>query len=75
MQAVVLPERQRGMSKPTTKRAVRILKHLGTVPCVAACTACSMQFTAPLSTLPRVTDAQPNLQEQFDRHKFERTGF
>jgi len=52
-----------------TKRAVRIVKHLGTVPCVAACTACGKQFTAPLSTLRRVTDAQASLQEQFDRHK------
>jgi hypothetical protein len=54
-----------------TKRAVRIVKHLGPVPCVAACTACGRQFTAPLSTLARVTDAQANLQEQFDRHKCE----
>jgi len=52
-----------------TKRAVRIVKHLGSVPCVAACTACGKQFTAPLSVLKRVTDAQTNLQEQFDRHK------
>jgi hypothetical protein len=51
------------------KRAVKIVKHLGSVPCVAACTACGQQFTAPLSTLKRVTDAQTNLQEQFDRHK------
>jgi hypothetical protein len=52
-----------------TKRAVRIVKNLGPVPCVAACTACGQQFTAPLSTLPRVKDAQANLQEQFDQHK------
>ncbi len=42
---------------------------MGPVPCVAACTACGEQFTAPLSALRRVTDAQANLQEQFDRHK------
>jgi hypothetical protein len=54
-----------------TKRAVRIVKHLGMVPCVAACTACGKEFTAPLTTLRRVTDAQANLQEQFDRHTCE----
>ncbi|MGC2196910.1 MAG: hypothetical protein WA628_19705, partial [Terriglobales bacterium] len=54
-----------------TKRAVRIVKHLGPVPCVAACTACGRQFTAPLSTLARVTDAQANLQEQFEQHRCE----
>jgi hypothetical protein len=52
-----------------TKRAVRIVKHLGSVPCVAACTACGKQFTAPLNALRRVMDAQADLQEQFDRHK------
>jgi hypothetical protein len=57
-----------------TKRAVRIVKHLGSVPCIAACTACGKQFTAPLTTLPRVKDAQANLQQQFDRHKCEDEG-
>jgi hypothetical protein len=52
-----------------TKRAVRIVQHLGPVPCVAACTACGKKFTAPMSTLRRVTEAQANLQEQFDRHR------
>jgi hypothetical protein len=51
------------------KRAVRIVKMLGSVPCVAACTACGQQFTAPLSALKRLTDAQANLQQQFDRHQ------
>ena len=54
-----------------TERAVRIVKHLGSVPCIAACIVCGKQFTAPLSTLPRVKDAQANLQQQFDRHKCE----
>lgn len=56
-------------------RGVRIVKHLGSVPCIAACTACGKEFTAPLSTLRRVKDAQANLQKQYDRHKFERMGF
>jgi hypothetical protein len=51
------------------KRAVRIVKLVGSVPCVAACTACGQQFTAPVSVLKRLTDAQANLQEQFDRHQ------
>jgi hypothetical protein len=57
-----------------TERAVRIVKHLRSVPCIAACTACGTQFTAPLSTLSRVEDAQANLQQQFDRHKCENEG-
>jgi len=52
-----------------TERAVRIVKHLGSVPCIAACTACGKQFTASLSMRPRVKDAQANLQQQFDRHR------
>jgi hypothetical protein len=51
------------------KRAIRIVKHMGTVPVVAACTACGQEFQAPLSVLSRVTDAQASLQTQFDRHK------
>jgi hypothetical protein len=52
-----------------SKRAIRIVKHMGSVPCVAACTACGMEFKAPLSALARVKDAQANLQTQFDRHQ------
>ena len=51
------------------KRAVRIVKHLGPVPCVAACTLCGREFKAPLAALSRVTDAQADLQAQFDRHE------
>lgn len=54
--------------------AVRIVKHLGPVPCVAACTACGKQFTTPQSTLQRVREAQANLQQQFARHKHENEG-
>jgi len=39
--------------------------------CVAACIECGKQFAAPLSARRRVTDAQANLQQQFDRHKCE----
>lgn len=51
------------------KRAVRIVKHIGQVPVVAACTFCNQQFQAPTNTLPKVKQATASLQEQFDRHK------
>jgi len=51
------------------KRAVRIVKQIGAVPCVAACTACGQQFTAPVSLLRSVKDATDHLQQQFDRHQ------
>ena len=53
----------------TPKRAVRIVKHIGPVPCVAACTACGQQFQAPMPALRSVKDATENLQRQFDAHK------
>ena len=51
------------------KRAIRIVKHLGMVPCVAACTVCSKQFQAPLSALQKIAEATASLQKQFDLHK------
>jgi hypothetical protein len=51
------------------KRAVRIVKHIGPVPCVAVCTLCNQQFTAPTSTLSKLTEATASLQRQFDQHK------
>ncbi len=74
-EAAHLPVYDRSSGHPSirrelmTKRAFRKVKQVGSVPCVAACTACGKQFTAPLSTLSRVKDAQANLQQQFDRHK------
>jgi len=52
----------------TPKRAVRIVKHIGSTPCVAACTACGQQFQAPTSFLRSVNDATNSLQRQFDAH-------
>jgi hypothetical protein len=52
-----------------SKRALRIVKHLGGVPWVAACTSCGKEFKASLSALPRVKDAQSNLQAHVERHK------
>jgi hypothetical protein len=54
------------------KRSLRIVKHLGQVPCVAVCTYCRQQFDAPMSTLPRVKEAQASIQKQFDNHKCKR---
>jgi len=51
------------------KRAVRIVKHLGSVPVEAICTFCSRVFKAPVTTLSKLKDATENLQQQFDRHK------
>jgi hypothetical protein len=51
------------------KRTVRIVKHIGSVPVVAECTACREQFTAPTNTLRSVKEATENLQGQFDRHE------
>jgi hypothetical protein len=67
-------QRWRGESWPwetvfMPKRSLRIVKHLGQVPCVAVCTFCGQQFKAPMSTLPRVKEAQASIQKQFDRHK------
>ena len=53
------------------KRAIRIVKHIGQVPCIAVCTFCSQQFKAPTSTLPKVKAATASLQEQFDKHSCE----
>jgi hypothetical protein len=50
------------------KRAVRIVKHIGSVPCVAACTACGQQFQAPVTAL-NVKAATEYLQSQFDAHQ------
>jgi hypothetical protein len=51
------------------KRAIRIVKHIGATPCVAACTQCGQQFKAPTSDIRSVTDATASLQSQFDVHK------
>jgi hypothetical protein len=51
------------------KRAIRIVKHIGATPCVAACTHCSQQFKASTSDIRSVKDATASLQSQFDVHK------
>jgi hypothetical protein len=52
---------------PARKR--RVVKWLSTTPAIGVCEFCSKQFKVPLTQLTKTSDAQTNLQEQFDRHK------
>jgi len=51
------------------KRALRVVKHIGSTPCVAICIFCKREFKAPLTSLGNLSDATKSLQEQYDRHK------
>jgi hypothetical protein len=51
------------------RRVIRVTKWLGMVPAVAICAACNREFRVPLDSLKRLTEAQQNLQLQFDRHQ------
>jgi heterodisulfide reductase subunit B len=53
------------------KRAIRVVKWLGTTPAVAVCTACARNFNAPVDVLKSQPAAQDYLQKQFDQHKCE----
>ena len=54
------------------KRALRVVKHLGRIPALAACTVCGATFETPLGALVSVKDAEANLQQQFYGHKCDR---
>jgi hypothetical protein len=54
------------------KRALRLVKHLGRIPAVAACTVCGKAFEPPITALVNVKDAEASLQQQFYEHKCER---
>jgi hypothetical protein len=54
------------------KRALRLVKHLGRTPAVAACTVCGKTFEAPLISLLSFKTAEGSLQQQFYGHKCER---
>ena len=54
------------------KRALRIVKNLGRIPAVAACTVSAKTFEAPLGALVSVKDAEASLQQQFYGHKCDR---
>ena len=55
-----------------SKRSLRVVKWLSSTPAVGVCTACSKQFTVPMTALSKTKDAWVNLQQQFDQHKCER---
>jgi len=61
--------RVRGTLWRMSKRNIRVTKWLGTVPTAAICTSCNREFKVPLTELKKTSDAQQNLQMQFDRHK------
>lgn len=54
-----------------SKRTWRVLQWLSAIPTVGVCTDCDQEIKVffPMSALTRTTDAQANLQEQFDRHR------
>jgi hypothetical protein len=51
------------------KRNLRVVKWIGTVPAVAACTVCNREFTVPVGVLRSVVDAQETLRKQFAEHQ------
>ena len=55
------------MERPVrAKRTLRVIKWLSTTPAIGICTACMREFKVPMSSLTRTSDAQANLQGQFD---------
>ena len=51
------------------KRAIRIVKHIGSTPVIAACVACNQQFKAPTTAIRSVKEATDAIQKQFDAHE------
>jgi hypothetical protein len=51
------------------KRAIRIVKHIGSTPVVAACVLCKQEFKVPTYAIRSVKEATDALQKQFDTHK------
>lgn len=54
------------------KRNLRVVKWLSTTPAIGICEFCNRQFKVPLSALTKTSDAQTNMQQQFDAHKCKR---
>ena len=52
-----------------TKRNLRVVKWLATLPVVGVCTLCSREFKVPMTAMKRVADAQESLRLQFAKHK------
>jgi hypothetical protein len=51
------------------KRAIRIVKHIGSTPVVAMCVACKQEFKAPTASLNSVKACTEAIQKQFDAHQ------
>jgi hypothetical protein len=56
-------------AKPrASTRSLRVRNWIGTVPAIAECTVCSLQFKISINALKRVADAQESLRVQFAEH-------
>jgi hypothetical protein len=51
------------------KRNLRVTKWIGTVPAVAVCTSCNLEFKVPVGAMKRVADAQQTLKNAFAEHE------
>jgi hypothetical protein len=50
------------------ERNLRVLKWRGTIPAIAVCTSCNLEFKVPMKAMKRVGDAQEYLRAQFVEH-------
>ena len=50
------------------KRNLRVLKWIGTVPAIAACSLCKQEFRVAVNDLKKLAVAQESLQRQFAEH-------
>jgi hypothetical protein len=66
------PDLHRGKLSSMPKRKLRVVKWVGSTPASGVCEFCSKQFKVPLTEMARTSQADDNLQEQFDRHKCRR---
>jgi hypothetical protein len=51
------------------EREMRIVKYIGSMPCIAACMYCNQQFRVSGTGVHTVESAMATLQEQFGGHK------
>ena len=58
-------------SAGTPKRCFWVLKRVGGIPCIAACTYCGRRFTSAMNPLATLDDLTDNLMQQFDEHACE----
>ena len=63
------PYMRGGKLNSMPKRKLRVVKWVGSTPAIGVCEFCSKQFKVPLTEMARTSEANDNLQGQFDRHK------